>query len=174
MKFRIILAVMLLLFLFWHVVHAREDRRIFALASKYAKADNIDIAFQQYQMILADYPDSKFRGDALFAEGEYYFMISQYQKSSAAFHKCARYFPKASEGLFALLYLFRIAEIQNDELIAERLKRIIVSRKQLGFIFKDSKEYLYRSPLYRHYKAVFQIDKISLYVEGEFFAEISY
>lgn len=55
---------------------ASEESRQFLMAQKAAKAGQADFAFMHYRNLLSNYPNSKYRETALFAEGEYYFMLS--------------------------------------------------------------------------------------------------
>ena len=117
---------------------------------------------------------SKYRDKALFATGEYYFKISGFQQASEAFQTFVDEFPNSEERLYALAYLLSIANKAEDELFAQGLERQIIDLQQVSFVFRESKEIVYRSPLYQNYKAIIHIDKIELYVEGELFAKVSY
>jgi len=67
-----------------------------------------------------------------------------------------------------------MAQHEKDEPLIENLKKEILTFKQVGLVFKEFKEYTYRSPLYRTYKAVFRIDQVEFYVGGKLFATVAY
>ena len=148
--------------------------QIYSKAVKFAKAGKSDFAFMYYSKLLRNYPMSKYRDKALFATGEYYFKISGFQQASEAFQTFVDEFPNSEERLYALAYLLSIANKAEDELFAQGLERQIINLQQVSFVFRESKEIVYRSPLYQNYKAIIHIDKIELYVEGELFAKVSY
>ena len=155
-------------------VFAGEDARLYAQAQKMAKAGQKDFAFMQYQTILRDYPVSRFREQALFGKGEYYFLINNDRQAKEAFTSFLTEFPQSNGRLFALAYLWRIAQSQRDEDSLKTLEKEIITQKQVSLVFRDRKEYKYLSPLNNVCLAAIHIDKIEFYVGGELFAKISY
>jgi len=148
--------------------------QIYSKAVKFAKSGQSDFAFMYYSKLLRNYPMSRYRDQALFATGEYYFRISDIKQATAAFQAFVDEYPDSDERLYALAYLLSIANKDNDELFSQGLEKQIIALQQVSFIFRESKEIVYRSPLYQNYKAIIHIDKIEFYVEGELFAKVSY
>lgn len=146
----------------------------YSQAVKYAKTGHSDFAFMHYSKLLRNYPSSKYRNQALFATGEYYFQISGLKQAAAAFQTFVDEYPDSDERLYALAYLLSIANKDNDESSAQSLERQIIDLQQVSFVFRESKEIVYRSPLYQNYKTIIHIDKIEFFVEGELFAKVSY
>ncbi len=148
--------------------------QVYSKAVKFAKAGQSDFAFTQYSKLLRNYPTSKFRDQALFAIGEYYFKNFGFKQAAEAFQTFIDEYPDSDERLYALAYLLNIAKKDSNESFAQSLEKQIIDLQQVSFVFRNSKEIAYRSPLYQNYKAIVHIDKIELYVEGELFAKVSY
>jgi len=117
---------------------------------------------------------SKYRDRALFATGEYYFQNFGFKQATKAFQTFIDEYPDSDECLYALAYLLNIAKKDSNESFVQSLEKQIIDLQQVSFVFRDSKEISYRSPLYQNLKAVIHIDKIKFYVEGELFAKVSY
>ena len=148
--------------------------QVYSKAVEFAKAGQGHFAFMHYNKLLRNYPTSKYREQALFATGEYYFRISSSQQAAAAFRTFLSEYPDSEERLYALAYLLCIAQRDKNTLSVEGLEKQIIDLQRVSFVFRESKEISYRSPLYQNYKAVIRIDKIEFYVEGELFAKVSY
>ena len=112
------------LIIFCDIGHAAEGGKLYAKAYKSAKAGDIEFAFMQYRSLLRNYPNSRFKKEALFAKGEYYFLISRYKEAALAFQEYIKDYPDSKGAVFALLYLFKIAEIKKDALVAENIKKM--------------------------------------------------
>ena len=153
---------------------APGETRLYSKAVRFAQAGQVHFAFMQYNQLLRNYPASKYRGRALFAAGEYYFRISGFQDAEKAFTAFLDEYPDAQEKIYALAYLLRIARRNGNEASVEDLEKQIIDLRQVSFVFRESKEAAYRSPLHQNYKAVSYIDKIEFYVEGKLFAKVSY
>ena len=145
---------------FGNPAFAENESQLYAKAVKAAKTGNPDFAFMYYNAIARNYPQSKYREQILFAKGEYFFQLPQYGQAAEMFKAFLTDYPDSNGKLFALVYLFRIAEFEKNKSQLNDLKKAIVTFKQVGFIFKEFKEYKNRSPLYRPYRAVFHIDKV--------------
>lgn len=169
-----IIFTMLLMMLLVGQALAGEDARLYAMAREAAKSGNLDFAFMRYRTIALVYPKSIYRPLALFAQGEYYFDQNNDQESAGAFKELIERYPGSDARMFALVHLFKMAQRKGDTALAESLTRDIINLKQVSLIFRDFKEYEYRSPLYRKYKAVFHIDTIEFFREGQLFAKISF
>lgn len=146
--------------------------RIYSKAAQFARAGQGHFAFMQYKELLRVYPLSQYRGQALFATGEYYYHIASLQEAEAAFRLFLEENPNSEERLYALAYLLSIA-VKNAS-PAEELERSIINLQQVSLVFRETKEITYRSPLYQDYKTVIHINKIEFYVEGKLFAKVSF
>jgi hypothetical protein len=155
-------------------VGAGEDSRLYSMAVKAARAKDQDFAFMRYRTIVIEYPKSIHRAQALFAQGEYYFQQTNFPEAKKAFQALIIEFPALDANLFALMYLFKIADLeQKNDLVSEYTKNI-ATLKQVSLVFRDFKEFEYLSPLWRKHKAVFHIDNVEFFVEGQLFAKISF
>ncbi len=148
--------------------------QVYSKAVKFARAGQNDFAFMQYSKLLRNYPMSKYRDRALFATGEYYFQNFEYKQATEAFQTYIDEYPDSDERLYALAYLLNIPRKDSNDLFAQSLEKQIIDLQQVSFVFRDSKEIVYKSPLFQNHKAIIHIDKIEFYVEGELFAKVSY
>ena len=146
--------------------------RVYAKAVQFARAGQAHFAFMQYNNLLRAYPTSQYRSQAIFATGEYYYQIANYQDAQEAFKFFLDENPDSKERLYALAYLLSIA--QKNAASAEELERTIINLQQVSLVFREKKEITYRSPLYQDYKTVIHINKIEFYVEGKLFAKVSF
>ena len=148
--------------------------QVYSKAVEFAEAGQADFAFMHYNKLLRNYPTSKYREQALFATGEYYFQISGFQEAATAFKTFLDEYPDSKERLYVLAYLLSIAQRNQNTASIQGLEKQIIDLQQVSFVFRETKEIVYRSPLYQSYKVVIHIDKIEFYVEGELFAKVSY
>ncbi len=174
MKFKIIGLSILLSVLFSGVGHAGEDRGLYSRAMKSAKQGDADFAFMNYRSILREYPQSKFKEQALFAHAEYSFLLKHYDESVALFTTFVQDYPDSKGKLFALAYLLKIAGEKGDQKEVEAIRKQIISLRKISLVFRNFKKYKYRSPFYRYWKAIIYIDKIEFYINGELFEKIFY
>ncbi len=174
MIFKRVSIIFFLILLSGITVYAQEDKQIYYEGINAAKSGDFISAFMNFQSIVANSAESKYKPDALFATGEYYFDTENYRGANDAFVKLINDYPDSKSKLFALVYLLKIAEIQGNEAVVSNLENAILTFKQQIFLFKNSKEFKYKSPLGKKYKAVYYIEKIEFYLEGELFAQISY
>jgi tetratricopeptide (TPR) repeat protein len=130
--------------------------------------------YLDYRDLLKDNSNSKYRNAALFASGEYYFMIADYEDARKYFTSYIETNPRPNSKLFALMYLWKISKMKNEDAATQELEKQIMTFEKQSFVFRDFKERTFESPLDRDYKAVFSIDKVAFYVEGGLFEEISY
>src|SRR3989338_1022446 len=172
-RIRVALQLLLVLCFMAPPVFAGEAQ-VYLQAIQAAKANSKDFAYMYYRALLRDYPNTKYREPALFAHGEYYSLLPDYDQSASAFQAFIQEFPDSKGKLFAWVHLLKIAQIQKDEALTKGLEKEIINFKQLSLVFRDFQEYRYQSSLGRKYRAVFQIDKIEFYVQGEMFAQIRY
>ncbi len=152
---------------------AGADGEAYSKAMKAARAGKRDFAYMHYRSILNQYPDSRFSKEALFALGEYHFLLPEYKESYENFKTYVRKYPGSSAEIFAWAHMLKIARSQNNPELVKELENKIISLKPMSFVFRDSKETKFQSPLARRWKAVFHIDKIEFFVGGELFDKIS-
>ena len=170
------IAVIFLSFLFMMPLsgHAGEEDQLYRKAVAAARAGNTDFAFMYYSELDRDYPHSRYRDQALFAKGEYYYQLPGYPEATRIFQSFVQDYPNSDGKLFALVYLYKMAEAGQDQAALEEAKKEILTLRQVSLIFKESKEYKYRSASFQDYRAVFRIDKVEFYKGGELFATVSY
>ena len=174
MKPKILCAAVLFILLFFTMARAEESGQLYSLALREARSGDAEGAFMHLRSILENYPDSRYAPDALFATGEYYFLISDYADSIKAFSSYLNDYPDSPGASFAFVYLLRIAENRGQESLAGNLRKKIITFRQVCFLFRDSKVCSYRSALYKRHKAAYYIDRVEFYIDGELFAKISY
>lgn len=158
--------------LFSLLAYAGESGYFFAKAKEAARTGQLDAAFMNYRFLLINDPDFKLRHLALFANGEYNFLMSSYAEATSLFKDYLETKTDDQSKLFALAYLYKMAEIKKEKDLFQKWQKQIVALKQHLFLFQEAKEYLYQSPLLRAHRAVFSIDKIEFFIEGDLFAQI--
>jgi hypothetical protein len=163
-----------LYFFFIDLSFAGEDARVFSRGVQFARAGQKDFAYMEFRAIVRDYPRSKFHALALFATGEHLFLANDPQQAQGVFQNYVTSYPDAKGRIFALAYLWKIAQIQEDEISTEQSVREIVNLKQISLIFRKSQEYKYHSPMNSPYLAVIHIDHIEIFTGGSLFAKIPY
>lgn len=162
------------LFLFCNAGYTQDSKEMYYQGIEAAKSGDLDYAFMYFQSLLATSPESKYKEDSLFATGEYYFVIGDYRDANRAFIQLNSDSSNFKGKIFALAYLLKIAEMQGKEAAVKNLENEIVTSKRLILLFKNSKEYKYKSPLCKKYKVIYYIDKVQFYLEGKLFEQISY
>ncbi len=153
--------------------HAGEADALYARAIQAARSGRMDFAFMYYNQLDRDYPRSRYREQVLFAKGEYFYELSAHVQAREAFGKFLEEYPQSPGKLFVLAYLYKIVEAEGKAEPVENFKKEILTFRQVGLVFKETKEYKYPSPFYRNFRAVFYIDKIEFYREGELFVAVS-
>lgn len=168
-----ILATLLFVW-FGSVGLSTDGHELYLKAVKFAKARQEHFSFMHYNKLLRGFPSSKYRERALFAVGEYYFKNSNLQEAAKTFQVFLDEYPDSEGRLYVLACLLNITQKGKADLSVEDLEKQIIDLQQVGLIFRESKEVSYRSPLYQNYKVITHIDKIEFYLEGEFFAKVSF
>lgn len=153
--------------------YAGEADALYAKALQAARAGRVDFAFMYYNQIDREYPRSRYREQVLLAKGEYFYELPAYVQAREAFGKLLEEYPQSPGKLFVLAYLYKIAEAEGKVEPIENFKKEILTFRQVGLVFKETKEYKYPSPFYRNFRAVFYIDKVEFYRGGELFATVS-
>ena len=151
-----------------------QESELYARAAQAVKNGQKDFAYMYYNQILRDYPNSPFQEPVLFALAEYYAFLPDYAQANELFHRFIDEYPDSKAKLFALGHLLRIAEMQKNDARVQQLRKDIVTLKQISFVFRDFKEFQYNSPFTGKHKAVFRINEIEFYLEGDLFAKISF
>ena len=153
--------------------YAGEADALYAKALQAARAGRVDFVFMYCNQIDREYPRSRYREQVLFAKGEYFYELPAHALAKEAFEKVLEEYPQSPAKLFVLSYLHKIAEAEGKAESIERFRKEILTLRQVGLVFKETKEYNYSSPFYRSYRAVFYIDKVEFYRGGELFAAVS-
>lgn len=154
--------------------YALDSRETYGAAVKAVRSGDTDIAFMHFRSIVSEYPNSKYAEKALFATGEYYFTKGGFPDAAKAFMTLINDYPDSRARLYALSYLLNIAERQHQASLKETLKKEIIQSRQRVFLFKNSKEYKYRSPFLKTHRLIYYVDKMECYVDDKLIAKISY
>ncbi len=173
-KIKIIITYTFIALLPLNTTFAQEDRNLYTKGIKAAQYGNMDFAFMNFHMFLNAYPGSKIASEVLFAMGEYHFANFNYRDATNAFGKIINDYPKSKTRIFTLVYLLEISRKQKNENLIKNLETEIASSQQIILLFREFKEYEYRSPLSKKYRAIHFIDKVEFYIDDEFFTEVSY
>ncbi len=155
-------------------LYAQTPRSLYYKGRFLARSNDKNFAFFYFNRLARDFPDSKFAKESLFAVGEYYFVIRNYQDSASKFLEYINYYPESKVNLFSLMYLFKAAQTENNQEAAAEIEKKIFNFQQISLIFRDFKEYRYKTALDRELKAVYFIDKVEFYIDGQFFTKASY
>lgn len=174
MKMIICTAVLSAALSFSCVTAAQEEGMRYAQAEEAARSKDYDTAYMYFNSLLSEYPGSAHREQAVFALGEFSFLRGDLKAAATLFTSFISEYPDAKGKVFALAYLFKIAQDQGYEQLVLRLKNEIVTYRQLSLLFRNSKEYRFRSPLFRKHRVIYYIDKVEFYADGELFAQVSY
>ena len=171
-KFRVTIFLVILTFAMHSFAFAADMTKIFKKAEKDAKMGHPDFAFMGYRKVLSANPKESYKRKALFAIAEYYYQIADHKSSENYFKEYLKVSKDENGRLFAYVYLMKLAKIEKNESLILGIEEEIKLVKRNSFIFDNTKEYLFESPLNRNHKAVYYIDKIEFYVEKENIASI--
>ena len=153
--------------------YAGEEDVLYAKAIQAARSGRIDFAFMYYNQLDREYSRSRYRDQVLLAKGEYFYELPAYVQAKEVFEKLLQEYPQSPGKLFILAYLYKIAAAEGKAELTENLKKEILTFRQVGLVFEETKEYKYPSPFYRNFRAVFYIDKVEFYRGGELFATVA-
>ncbi|MFA5260304.1 MAG: hypothetical protein WC450_03650 [Candidatus Omnitrophota bacterium] len=154
-------------------LEAENDGYLYSKAVEAAKEGRQDAAYAYYNAILR-LPHSKYHKAALFAKAEYFFLSGDTRSSKSAWNVFLEQYPDIPETLFALVNCYYIARKDNDLADVEAIKQRIVQSRQISLIFRKSKDFHFTSPFFRHYRAVYSIDKIEFMIDDIPFETILY
>ena len=162
-------------FSFISVSYASGDKALYYEGISYAKRGSLDFAFMLFDELTREFSSSAFFEDALFAKGEYYFSICDYNDAYSVFKKIAASKELSKRKLFSYVYLFKLSQMLNkDEDIRNQYIKSILTFRQITLLFRDSREITYSSPLQKKYRAVYFIDHVEVYIDGEKFFKASF
>jgi hypothetical protein len=139
-----------------------------------AKQGEDDFAFMDFHTLLEDYPNSPHAMAAKFAQGEYFFLQNNLQMASDEFKDFYAHYPRHQESMIALIYLFKIAQIQKHPDDMKEYHNKAATFRQLTFIFNDKKSFHFLSGFQRQHRLVYYINKVELYVNGKLFTEVPF
>ncbi|MCP4653741.1 MAG: outer membrane protein assembly factor BamD [Candidatus Omnitrophica bacterium] len=169
-----ILLACLIFCVFFSNSYAAGDAALYKRGEKSLRNGDINVAFSDFRLLLVSFPDSRFYKGALFAVGEYYFFTANYFDAENAFSEFVDKFDEAEEKLFALAYLLEIHRKRKNENIVTELEKEIITYTQVSLLFREFKECEFASPLLRKHKAIYFIDKVEFYVDGELLTTVFY
>ncbi len=167
-----LLAVCVLSVLFSGVVFADSDVFLYNTAKQAAAAGDNDYAFMCFHSLLKYSFKSKYYKEALFSTGEYYYFIGDYRSAERSFSEFIDYYSKEEALPFAIVYLLKINNYKQRSKTTDDLRKKVITFKQLSLLFSESKELSYISPLNLHYKAIYFIDRVEIYINEELFEKI--
>ncbi len=151
---------------------AESDAYLYNTAKQAVAAGDNDYAFMCFRSLLHYSTKSKYYKAALFSTGEYYYSIGDYRSAEKSFSDFIDCYPKDEALPFAVVYLLKISEQMQISKTAADLRKKVITFKQLSLLFSEFKELSYISPLDLHYKAIYFIDRIEIYINEELFEKI--
>ena len=152
--------------------HAQSDAVLYQTAKKAAATGDNDYAFMCFRSIINSSSRSKFYKEALFSTGEYYYSIGDYRNADRSFSSFLDAYSKDEAFPFAIAYLLRIDAQTRISKTTDDLRKKLITFKQLSLLFSEFKELTYKSPLNLHYKAIYFIDSIEIYINEELFEKV--
>lgn len=170
----VILGFLIMAACFRGMVFAQAESWLYTEAIKEANKGNYEFAFLNLHSLIETYPESKYLENALFTIGEHHFKDNNSAGAAEAFSQLLEKFPDSQSTLFALAYLAKIAQKRKAEELVSNLEKAIVTFHKLSLVFRDSKEFTYKSAFGNRYKAVYFIDKVALYKNDELFTLVLY
>jgi len=154
--------------------YPQGDKDLYYRGLRAAQRGQIYFSFMYFDIILKEFPESKFFEGALFAVGEYYLLASDYSDAKKKFMQFIERYPKSKATIFAFVYLLKIAEVEGKENRVLDYKKNIVTFRQISLLFRDSQQINYESALSKNYKAIYFIDRVEIYIDEKSFTEIPF
>lgn len=152
--------------------HGRTEEYLQAQES--VKSGNKEFAFIYFLSELRNNPQSKKRPEALFATAEYLFLIHDYNDAFNVLVEFIGDYPLSEMRTCALFYMLKIAQTWGKEDLAKAIEKQIINLKRTVFLFQETKEYNFKSPLNINHKLIYHIDKLEFYSDGNLQAQIFY
>ncbi|MFH1655069.1 MAG: tetratricopeptide repeat protein [Candidatus Omnitrophota bacterium] len=174
-KIKVIFILLIIVYLFVPNCYCGEDKELYYRGVNLARRGKADEAYGYFHMVLNNFDKSdRFVENALFGIGEYYFSIGARYEARETFRKVVDEYSESISALLALGYLSKIAKAEGKQESIESIKKEIISFKQVSLLFRDSEEFDFLSAMRKDYKAVYFIDKVEIYIDGEIFEEIPF
>jgi len=158
--------------IFLGVAYSDDITETRGLAVQEASLGNTRFSFVNFQSLLEVYPTSMYTQDALFATGEYYFLIGDQRNAAESFMHLVNDFPGYKGEIFALVYLLKLAQLRGQTNLANELQNKIVAYKRPVSLFRHTKKYIFTSPMYRKYKVIYHPNSVEFSVDGHPFMKI--
>lgn len=171
-KLPFLLIIFWIMLFYFPIAYAQTGQDLYSRGVEAGCRGEIDFAFMNFHALVETYPDSKYFEHALFAIGEYYFSVANYENAKKSFLRLINKFPKAKTKPFALFYLMEMAKRQNQDDLVKELEKEIIRFKQTSLVFRDFQEHRYVSGFSKRYRAVYFIDRIEIYINNELSARI--
>lgn len=152
--------------------YAKGDHVLHEAAQEAVKNGNIEFAFMYFHSLLGYSTTSAYYEEALFATGEYYYQIGAFSNAEKSFANFIKHYPDSAGLPFAIVYFLKINREAQNSRMASDLRKKVITFQQLSLLFSEFKELLYKSPLGLEYKAVYFIDRVEIYINGELFENI--
>ena len=152
--------------------HGRTEE--YLQAQEAVKSGNKEFSFIYFLSELRNNPQSEKRQEALFATAEYLFFIHAYNDAFNVLVEFVEDYPLSEMRTSALFYMLKIAQTWGKEDLAKAIKKQIINQKGTVFIFQETKEYNFKSPLDIDHKLIYYIDKLEFYSDGNLQAQIFY
>lgn len=156
------------------LAEAGGDKRVKADADKAVRQGQMHAAFMKYRSLWRDFPHSSYAKDALFFQGEFQYQMPNLKSAVQIFQTYHSKFENDTSSIFALAYLYKIAEKSNDQKLKDEIQQEIAKQSRVSLVFRDHKEVVYESPMGQIYKARIFIDQIKFYVQEIPFTSISF
>lgn len=169
----ILVGLVLVLFSVAHA-GAGEGSEGYSQGVQALKAGDSDFAHMYFKSFLKSNPRSKSARKALFTLAEYSCWNNNYLDAKKYLITFIKKYPDAKERIFALAYLLKVAGDLGDQQVIDMLQKEILNKRQMVFLFKDSKEYTYRSLSRKKHKVVYFIDRVEFSIDGKLLTQVSY
>jgi len=174
MKTRIFTVVLMCILVLFETGFCQDCGADYKMAVQAAKNKEMDLSYLYLDSFLTGCPGSGLRDRVLFAAGEYNFETNNFKQAATNFVELVDNYPDFKGKLFALAYLYKIAESAGQHELQEKLKTEIVTFKRVSLLFRNSQKYVYKSPLLKRHKVEYYIDRVEFYLDGESFAQIPF
>lgn len=171
---KILLSFIVLLFLLSNSGYPTQSVFTDEELARVDKEAYLDAAYVHYRGVLYQDNNPAEKNRAMFALGEYFYLIANYQDAQQYFNEYLKNSSDLSTRIFALVYLLDIAQKEKKEGEVQTFQEGILNLEQQLYLFRDNKTYQYKSPLNRLHRAVYTIDEVKVYVDNQLFFKTSY
>ena len=155
-------------------VHASQAGSVWQDAVEEVNQGAYDFAYMDFRTILETSPDSPYALRSQFALGEYFFIEKNLPLAAGEFKNFCSLYPHREEALIALVYLFKMAQMENKSGVMKKYRSQIASFGQHNFIFNEKKSFKFKSAFQRRYRLITSLNKVELYVNNQLFTEVSF